>query len=284
MKQLSERKKKWIERTAENDRSYKLFLYNRFFIFLILVFLQLVISIGLAYSVVYDASRVGIILQALLLIAELVFVLYLINKNDRPSEKLNWILLILIVPVVGVPGYLLYGEGRQTRRMQRLTNRARKADEKQREDIYGKKPVFQPQNRADSICRFLDSYAKYPVFTDGSVDYYKSGEEMFPDMLEELKKAEKFILLEYFIIAAGKMWSSILKVLLEKAEQGVQIRIIYDDFGCMMTLPPKYNAYLESLHPNIKCMAFNHIIPVFTVRMNNRDHRKILVAFRHRPT
>ena len=110
MKQLSERKKKWIERTAENDRSYKLFLYNRFFIFLILVFLQLVISIGLAYSVVYDASRVGIILQALLLIAELVFVLYLINKNDRPSEKLNWILLILIVPVVGVPGYLLYGE------------------------------------------------------------------------------------------------------------------------------------------------------------------------------
>ncbi|MBE5740102.1 MAG: cardiolipin synthase [Clostridiales bacterium] len=278
MKQLSERKKKWIERTAENDRSYKLFLYNRFFIFLILVFLQLVISIGLAYSVVYDASRVGIILQALLLIAELVFVLYLINKNDRPSEKLNWILLILIVPVVGVPGYLLYGEGRQTRRMQRLTNRARKADEKQREDIYGKKPVFQPQNRADSICRFLDSYAKYPVFTDGSVDYYKSGEEMFPDMLEELKKAEKFILLEYFIIAAGKMWSSILKVLLEKAEQGVQIRIIYDDFGCMMTLPPKYNVYLESLHPNIKCMAFNHIIPVFTVRMNNRDHRKILVV------
>jgi cardiolipin synthase len=110
------------------------------------------------------------------------------------------------------------------------------------------------------------------------VTYYKAGEEMFPHMLEELKKAEKFILVEYFIIAGGKMWSEILQILIEKAMAGVQVRIIYDDFGCMMTLPPKYDRYLETLHPNIKCMAFNNIIPVFSVRMNNRDHRKIMVV------
>ncbi len=278
MKELSERKKKWIERTAENDRSYKLFLYNRFFIFLLLVLLQIVISIKWAYAVVYANSTIGFALQMALGIASWIFVLYLINKNERPSEKLNWILLILILPIVGVPGYLLYGEGRQTRRMSKKIFRAQKVDERQRAEIYGNLPVFEPQNRADSICKFLATQAEYPVFTDGSVTYYKSGEEMFPDMLEELKKAEKFILLEYFIIGAGKMWSSILKILLEKAEQGVQIRIIYDDFGCMMTLPPKYNYYLESLHKNIKCESFNHIIPVFSVRMNNRDHRKILVV------
>ncbi len=278
MKGLSEKKKKWIERTAENDRSYKLFLYNRFFIFLLLVLLQIIIFVRLAYSVVYDNSTIGFALQATLAIVSLVFVLYLINKNERPSEKLNWILLILLVPIVGVPGYLLYGEGRQTRRMLKAIHRAQITDEKRREEIYGETPLFEPQKRSDSICHFLSKHAEYPVFTDGSVTYYKSGEDMFPDILEELQKAEKFILLDYFIIAAGKMWSSILKILLEKAEQGVQIRIIYDDFGCMMTLPPKYNAYLESLHKNIKCMAFNHIIPVFTVRMNNRDHRKILVV------
>jgi cardiolipin synthase len=269
---------KWIERTVANDRSYKLYLYNRFFIFLVLVLLQIVMSISLAHSIVYSGSATGFWLQGLLVIAELFFILYLINKNERPSEKLNWILLILLVPIVGVPGYLLYGEGRQTRRMQKVTERARKIDEKEKAEIYGETVAFQPQSRNDAICRYLEKWAKYPAFTDGSVTYYKSGEEMFPHMLEELKKAEKFILVEYFIIAGGKMWSSILKILLEKAMAGVQIRIIYDDFGCMMTLPPKYDIYLENLHPNIKCMTFNNIIPVFSVRMNNRDHRKILVV------
>lgn len=278
MKKLSERKKKWIERTVANDRSYKLYLYNRFFIFLILVLAQIVASVWMAYSVVYSNSKMGLILQGLLLIGELSFVLYLINNNERPSEKLNWILLILIVPFIGVPGYLLYGEGRQTRRMQKLTSRAQIVDEKEKLEIYGNIEPFQPQNRNDSICRYLEKWAKYPVFTDGDIVYYKSGEEMFPQMLEVLKGAEKFILVEYFIVAGGKMWGEILKILLEKAISGVQVRIIYDDFGCMMTLPPKYDRYLESLHPNIKCMAFNNIIPVFSVRMNNRDHRKIMVV------
>jgi len=96
-------------------------------------------------------------------------------------------------------------------------------------------------------------------------------------MIEELEKAEKFILVEYFIIAHGKMWEQVLKRLLEKASQGVQVRIIYDDFGCMVTLPPRYDEYLESLSPNIKCLAFNTVVPLFAVRMNNRDHRKMLV-------
>ena len=73
------------------------------------------------------------------------------------------------------------------------------------------------------------------------------------------------------------MWTELLRILIEKAMQGVKVRIIYDDFGCMMTLPPKYDRYLESLHENIKCMTFNKVVPLFAVRMNNRDHRKILV-------
>jgi cardiolipin synthase len=73
------------------------------------------------------------------------------------------------------------------------------------------------------------------------------------------------------------MWGEILKVLLQKAELGVQIRIIYDDMGCIVTLPPHYDRYLESLHENVKCMRFNPIIPLCDFRMNNRDHREILV-------
>ena len=277
MKKLSERKKKWIERTVKNDRSYKSILYGRFFIFLISVLLQLVGYAVLGVSLVYN-SNIALLLQFLVLILEIAFVLYILNQNDRPSLKMSWLLIILLAPVFGVPMYLFNGRGRPTRKMKKKIEAAKEENEKQSLEICGEREIPCPEDRNDAITRHLAFYGGYPVFYGGSVEYYKSGEEMFVVMLEELKKAEKFILLEYFIIAPGKMWDEILKILLEKAEQGVQIRIIYDDFGCMMTLPPKYERYLESLNPNIKCITFNNVVPLFAVRMNNRDHRKIFVV------
>ncbi len=276
MKKLSARKKKWIERTIANDRSYKKFLYNRFFLFLLFVVGQLVGYSVLIYLFTYY-SKVGVIIQLVVAILAGIFVLYIINKNDRPSTKLNWILLILVAPIFGVPMYLFYGEGRQTRSMRKKMQKAKAENEKRICEACGENNFPETSDRNVAISRYVANYAGYPLYTDGSVSYYKSGEEMFPVMLEELRKAEKFILVEYFIIDYGKMWGEVLKILLEKAIQGVQVRIIYDDFGCMMTLPPKYDVYLESLDKNIKCMTFNNIVPVFTLRMNNRDHRKLLV-------
>ncbi len=101
------------------------------------------------------------------------------------------------------------------------------------------------------------------------------GQAYFEALLEELEKAEKFIFMEYFIIEEGQMWNSILEILKRKAKQGVEVRIIYDDFGCMMTLPKNYNKKLEEY--GIKCSIFNPANPIFTVIYNNRTHRKITV-------
>ncbi|MBR2623023.1 MAG: PLDc N-terminal domain-containing protein [Clostridia bacterium] len=276
MKRLSERKKRRIERTVANDRSYKLYLYNRFFIFMLLVLGQLVGFILLAYLFVYN-SAAGVLLQILVSIIALIAVLYLINCNDRPSIKLNWILMMLIVPIVGVPMYLLYGEGRPTRWMRSKMDKVCRENDAHFIDFYGEYTLTDVETREQSIVHFLTKYAQYPAYGEGDVTYYKSGEDMFPAMKKALQSAEKFILLDYFIIAHGKMWNEILTILLQKAEQGVQIRIIYDDFGCMVTLPPRYDRYLEGLHKNIRCMTFNNVIPLFAVHMNNRDHRKIMV-------
>ena len=276
MKKLSKRKIKRIERTVANDRSYKLYLYNRFFTFLLLVLGQLVGSVLLVYLFINNTA-VGVLLQVLVEICAVITVLHLISKNERPSIKMNWILLMLVVPVIGVPMYLLYGEGRPTKWMRRMIDKSKEENDRQFAEFYGKDPLFEPQNREQSISHYLAKYGSYPVYNEGEVTYYKSGEELFPAMKEALHRAEKFILLDYFIIAHGKMWKEILTILLEKAELGVQIRIIYDDFGCMVTLPPKYDRYLESLHPNVRCMTFNNVIPIFAVHMNNRDHRKIMV-------
>jgi cardiolipin synthase len=101
----------------------------------------------------------------------------------------------------------------------------------------------------------------------------------FECLLEELKKAERYIFLEYFIIEQGTMWSAILDILIEKAQQGVDVRVIYDDVGCLLKLPYGYDRHLESL--GIKCRVFNPFRPVLSVRLNNRDHRKIAVIDGH---
>ncbi len=277
-KKLSERKKKWIERTVANDRSNKRLLYNRFYLFGLLLLLQIVGFVYLQYLFVYY-SHVGVFIQASVGLFSLVCVLYIINKGTRSSSKsskLTWIIIILVAPVFGVPCYLYFGEGRPARKMQKKLVAAKAKNLAFVEEL-GKRELLTPQTRGEGVQRYLAKYASAPVYQDSDIVYFESGEKLFLAMKEELKKAKKFILLEYFIIAHGKMWGDILKILLQKAEEGVQIRILYDDFGCMTTLPPDYDRYLESLHENIRAKAFNEVVPLLALRMNNRDHRKMLI-------
>ncbi len=277
MKKLTERKRRWIERTVANDRRYKLLVYNRFFAFLLAAILQLTAFVVFVFLLIYY-SKYALVYQIALFCLQVLFLIHILNRYPRPSAKMGWIILIVIVPFFGVPWYLLNGMVRPTRKMRKKLDLAHEQNQKKIADFYGERQLPKVESRADSISLYLAQYAHQNVYYDGDVRYYPSGEEMFQDMLAALQSAEKFILLEYFIIAHGKMWSEIRKILLEKAATGVQVRIIYDDFGCLTTLPPRYERYLEQLSENIKCLTFNDVIPVVALRLNNRDHRKILVV------
>lgn len=250
-----------------------MFIYNRVILTVLLVLLQIACLSYLLVSF-YDAGRAVLIVLNIL---SILFVLYIINKNEKPSAKLNWVIMILVVPIFGIFLYLLFGEGRPTRKMNRRISKAKKENSGLLAQDAEAKENADRSGRNAEICRYLMNYANYPVYSDGDVRYYPTGKEMFRDMLEAMERAEKFILAEYFIIAGGKMWDAFRELLLRKAEAGVQIRLIFDDVGSLFLLPPKYDRYLEALHPNIKCFVFNPVVPVFTMRMNNRDHRKILV-------
>ena len=276
-KKISKRKKKWIERTVKNDRRYKLALYNRFYIYALLVLLQLAGWAAFFYLLTYN-SGVALAMQVAMGVLALACSLYILNKDDGGSAKLSWILVILLAPVFGVPLYLTCAEGRPTKHMQRKIEKTKAQIQEDAKQVLGEREIALPTTRAQAVSYRLEKQAGHPAYTDGEVTYYESGEEMFPDMKKALLSAKKFILVEYFIIAHGKMWNEMLKILLEKAEEGVRVRILYDDFGCMTTLPPDYDRYLETLHKNIRALAFNNVIPVFTVRMNNRDHRKLLIV------
>lgn len=209
----------------------------------------------------------------------LVMIIYIVCKDDNPSYKIIWIILIALAPVFGGVLYLLAGNKKPSRRMYRQLKATKESYSEilRNFDSGGEEKIAVSDPRCAAIFSYLKDQSGYPVFSDTQVKYYPFGELMYEDMLEAVRSAKHFIFLEYFLVSVGQMWDGLLEELKKKASEGVQIRIIYDDMGCVALLPPGYFKYLESISPNIKCLAFNPVVPVVSLVMNNRDHRKIMV-------
>lgn len=276
MKIMSKRRQARIERALSKSRRYKKLIYNRIIVTAFLFLMQIAFSVTLLLTFYNKAIKISLILFKIL---AGICVLYILNKYEKPSDKLSWVIIILVFPFFGVSAYLIFGNGRPTKKLRK------KLEETKKQNLasFHQSPRITKQSgssggRAAQICNYLRDYDGYPAFTDGDVTYYECGEKMFPEMMKEIRSAKKYILLEYFIVANGKMWNELRSALLEKASEGVQIRFIFDDFGCILNLPPNYEKYLESLSPNIKCHAFNPVHPIFSMQINNRSHRKYVVV------
>lgn len=195
----------------------------------------------------------------------------LIRNSKNYSLTLPWIIILILFPIVGSLMYLIL---EQNKNNSRLLKRVKKSEEASIKYLVQDKKVA-AKFLDNSILRYISDFAHYPVTCNNELEYFKLGDDVYPVMLEELKKAEKFIFFEYFIINRGVMWDSILEILEQKAREGVDVRVIYDDAGCISTLKKGYDKLLES--KGIKCVVFNKLNPLSGVIMNNRDHRKILV-------
>ncbi len=192
-----------------------------------------------------------------------------------PESKVTW-LIVTFMPVFGPLLYLMFGERRlskkELKQLQELNSIASHENN-------GRQLHLQLQETDKSAYGIInallhmDSNAEVYEHTDSQ--FFANGEEMWQQMLEDLKRAKKFIFLEYYIVEEGLMWDSMLEILEEKAAQGVEVKMLYDDIGCMVTLPGDYTVYLRS--KGIEAHKFNKVIPRMTVAYNNRDHRKILV-------
>ena len=203
-------------------------------------------------------------------------ILTIVNRNMPPESKVTW-LLFAVVPVFGFLLYLMIGERRLSKKeIQQLE----KMDSmKFREDnSYDLRVELKQENKsAFGIVKSLLSMDHNADVYDGTTSqYFPLGEEMFEAMLDDLRSAKKFIFLEFYIIDPGLMWNRILQILVDKVQQGVEVKLLYDDIGCMATLPGDYTKRLRKM--GIDAHKFNKVIPRMTVAYNNRDHRKILVV------
>ena len=203
--------------------------------------------------------------------------LYILSmKNGTFDVKLPWVILILAFPVFGSLFYFLFHQQKVRKKVRKNIETQAYATKKidyNHDVIYDK--LLQKDKRMYNQSNYIYKTNNLPVYQNTETTYLKIGEEFHAALLEELKKAEKFIFIEMFIIRQGKMWNSIFNILKEKAAAGVDVRVLYDDFGCIRTLPYNYKKHLHKY--KIKCEVFNPIYPIVTLAHNNRDHRKIIV-------
>jgi cardiolipin synthase len=256
-------------------RVLKKLLFNRAILIALSIILQLITLI----SVIIQFNDYFIFFYSGSIFLSIAALIWIINSNSNPAYKIGWIIPILLFPIFGGLFYVFFGRKKLSKRkkdrMQAIQNKTKNALLRDHFIEYDALECGTAKNQS----KYINDYAYYPPYKDTYTEYLSIGEVKFERLKEELNKAQHYIFLEYFIIEEGVMWNSILDILVEKVKAGVDVRVIYDDVGCLLTLPSKYYKKLNNL--GIKCCVFNPLIPVLTPRLNNRDHRKITIIDGH---
>ena len=251
-------------------------LFHRTVLVAVLILIQA--AVLLVATVFFSAYFIYFYWVCILL--SLLAVLLVVNTQRDPGYKIAWLVPILLFPVFGWLVYLLCGGNGLTKGQQRrMQEMERKMVELLDGDCKAQR-LLSFGHDAVNQAHYLEQYAHCPVYTNTYTQYFPLGDEVFPVMLEELRRAERFIFIEYFIIERGIFWNSIVEVLREKHAAGVDVRVLYDDVGSLFTLPMAYARKFEA-ETGIPCCVFNRFRPVLSVYMNNRDHRKICVIDGH---
>ena len=207
----------------------------------------------------------------------IIMCLALIRQDSTvPEFKISWMILFAVIPVQGGILYLLWGNKRPALGLRHRLERAEDAMAPARKDDPDAAAALQRQDpRAALTARYLHDYGPMPVCGGTAAKYYPDGQSMFADMLPALQGAQHSIYVESFIIGMGEMWGQIHEILRRKAAAGLDVRVIYDDAGCLSLLPHNYAEMMRA--DGIRAFSFNRCVPVLNLVMNNRDHRKIMV-------
>lgn len=239
------------------------------FIIALLILLQFIFLI-LSFVYIYNLFK-GLI--TISYAVSIIFCIAILSSSRTGQIKATWILFLLICPTFGwiififSNEYIMFGKNKKCY-----------------QKIFKKTNYLIPSNNINleylpacvkNECTFFYNTCNFQTFTNIKSEYFPNGTTMFDNLIEALRQAEKFIFLEYFIISDGVLLKRISDILFEKAQKGVDIRIIYDDMGSHGTLKHKTKINLKK--HGIKLQAFNKLIPIFNLALNLRDHRKIAI-------
>ena len=203
-------------------------------------------------------------------------ILHVANRDMVPEAKVPWVLCITALNFMGVAIYVVFSYNRPSKRNGRRYLAIRKSLCERAKRNLSKEETETRLGRWAGVSEALFAVEPTAVLHEGTkTEYFPSGEAFAKKLLQDLERAEKYIFLEFFIIAKGKLWSAILEILKRKVKEGVEVRVLYDDIGSMSRVHVRYHKTLQKY--GIHCMKFNPFVPIVTNVHNNRDHRKIVV-------
>lgn len=247
-------------------------VFSRFGIVLVLLALQILVLLGLFLKFSQLAPHYYIISAVFYIF----MIIVIVNSDHDASSKITWLTIMAFLPIFGALLYIYTTVDIGHRVLKkRVTHILKNTKNKITQD----KSVI---DKAEEICPdvadlnyYLNKSGRFPLYENTDVTYYPIGEKMFQSMLVELDKAKDFIFMEYFIVDDGYMWDNILEVLIKKANEGVDVRVMYDGTCEFALLPRTYPSSLEKL--GIHCKVFSPVSPFISTHYNYRDHRKIMV-------
>lgn len=240
------------------------------------------VAVALIIQVVWILLRIRLLniysdrIAAITALLTVAVVLKLNSKHTNSAMKMPWVMLIMALPVMGLSMYLLFellGDPGVGRRLRTVRKHLMQKDGTEVEENL--ESLAQQDPAAANQFRYLWKAAGYPVYTNTRVSYYAEAKDAFSAMKEELNKAEKFIFMEYFIVENGASFRELEEILIRKAGEGVEVRLLYDDFGSVAKIGRKFAGDLR--RKGIQCYPFNPALPFLNLFMNHRDHRKITV-------
>ena len=242
------------------------FVFSRYFI----TFLIILTEVVLVEHLLYTIAENFFITTAVILILDVIGFIHLVNRDANPEYKITW-LAVMMIPIAGVILYFLfYGRRLSKRESERLWNYAMKLDLPENRVL-----VNRESDHYGKICALVRDDPLAVAYYGTSSRFFAIGEEYFESLKADLREAKSFIFLEFFILEEGQLWSEIHEILVQKAADGVDVRILYDDIGCMQTLPSDYEHQLHN--EGILAYRFGRVTPRVSSVHNNRDHRKIAV-------
>lgn len=248
------------------------FLTSRFMIISLLIIIQF----ALFLVTLYYFESYSIYFHYFTIALSYFLVIHILNKAEDTSYKLPWLIVVLMFPLAGSVAYLIFGSIVLPKK---LVRKIQSENDKLSALVYSNKESYDKLKIDNSFvygqATFISKSSKNSLSCNSKIEYYKCGEELFEKIKEELRKAKKYIFIEYFIISEGKMWSEIYEILKDKAKLGLDIRVMFDDVGSIKTMRNAFVRELEKV--GIKCNRFNPFRPIASVVHNNRNHRKQII-------
>lgn len=226
--------------------------------------------------------EIGIYVLVILYFLTVVSIVFnVILENRNPVRTLAWIIVLVTVPLIGFLFYLYFGVNYRKVKMFSMKGlgdmkwlQYMSEDQKQliqKSEFLDKREPWEVRK----LMTLLLNNSKALLTRYNRVEVLNNGEETFPAIFEALRQAKKFIHLEYYIVQPGRLTTELKDLLIEKAQDGVEVRIIYDDVGCWsMTrefIREVRNAGIQ-IYPFLP-VRFHHLAN----KANYRNHRKIIV-------